>query len=402
MKELKGIQAEIYNYVVEHPGISPKELARVLGKSRGIITKAIHRIRQKGYYIIFKDGGYYAADMNDIDMEEQRIIEETKMRNRELAEKRLLEKLKKEKARTLQIMEWLEEIITPINPDTIERFVLPEIKPRDRRSEEVMVAVIGDVHVGRKTPSYDVDTFIKRLEIYKHSLLKILSLHRNLYPINRLEIMFVGDIIDNTQIFPGQPWESDAETILQLEIAYKEFARMIMEIEPNFEEININCVPGNHGRISWTESKHTNWDMVFYKMIEIALKQYDAIHFHYPDNDQKNYLIREVMGHKFLITHGNDIKQYYNLPFYGMTRHAMRWQGAIDKDIEYVIFGHFHSINMGWDINDIHIMVNGTFISDDQWAIEKLGLKSSTKQLLFGVSRKRGITWRYGLDLMEV
>ncbi len=41
-----------------------------------------------------------------------------------------------------------------------------------------------------------------------------------------------------------------------------------------------------------------------------------------------------------------------------------------------------------------------TLVSNDEWALKKLGISSHPSQNIFGVHRERGMTWRYPLDVM--
>jgi len=49
--------------------------------------------------------------------------------------------------------------------------------------------------------------------------------------------------------------------------------------------------------------------------------------------------------------------------------------------------------------NDIRILMNGTFLTDDDFSQKRLGLKSATKFWCFGVSEERPITWSYLIDV---
>lgn len=69
----------------------------------------------------------------------------------------------------------------------------------------------------------------------------------------------------------------------------------------------------------------------------------------------------------------------------------MRWQGSIG-DFDYLCMGHFHNATM-LDWNGKTIFVNGTFLSDDEWTMQRLGLSSSLCQLLLGVHPKRGVSF---------
>ena len=76
-----------------------------------------------------------------------------------------------------------------------------------------------------------------------------------------------------------------------------------------------------------------------------------------------------------MLAHGDQIPMYLNIPAYGITQRLMRWQGSVG-DFDVLILGHFHNfVQMDW--NDKQFFVNGTFVTDDAWVQQKLGLKGS-------------------------
>lgn len=77
----------------------------------------------------------------------------------------------------------------------------------------------------------------------------------------------------------------------------------------------------------------------------------------------------------------------------------MRWAGSLPgKRFNVMCSAHFHvSFFVQW--NDIELIGNGCFVSDDGWVTENLGMSSSVDQVCFGIHPKRGITFRYKIDL---
>jgi hypothetical protein len=84
-----------------------------------------------------------------------------------------------------------------------------------------------------------------------------------------------------------------------------------------------------------------------------------------------------------------------------MTRQAQRWCNAYRDKIElnYFLFSHFHSLSCGQRFNDIEIFVNGSFVTDDEYAERSMGVCSYPEQLLIGIHSEHGISWRFNLHL---
>lgn len=76
--------------------------------------------------------------------------------------------------------------LPPIDPPTLSR-------REGEGQEEVAVLHLSDVHIGKKTPSYDPDEFGVRLGRLGTSLISIVEAHRQVRPVKRLIIVFGGD-----------------------------------------------------------------------------------------------------------------------------------------------------------------------------------------------------------------
>ena len=300
-----------------------------------------------------------------------------------------------EKIKTLN-----DVVLSAIRDLDISSFRTPDFHPdvgRDQVPEEVFNACLSDVHAGRKTISYNEEVFLQRLGTWEEALYSILELHRNYAPIKRLNIIIPGDIVDGEEIYRGHGYEVEYGVLEQALLVSKEISGVIQRCSEKFEQVDVLVAPGNHGRGQWKGAARTNWDSVAYILMDALLKQNERVTFYYP-NKTKSILLHDIMGHGFLITHGNQVKMWNQLPWYGLTNKAMRWLGSIGK-FKYMLTGHFHTSCMGINWNDIQIMANGTFLTDDDWSIEEIGLKGTCSQLFFGVNQKYGKSWSYEIFL---
>ncbi|HQO13583.1 MAG TPA: hypothetical protein PK741_10910 [Petrotogaceae bacterium] len=304
--------------------------------------------------------------------------------------------------------ELFSDRIADIVRDAVES--LPSIKPPEPhvpdtdKKEESVLLYISDVHIGKKTKSYNPRVFVKRLNTLKENVFDIVDIHRSVRSINKLYIAFGGDLIDAESVYPAQAVEHISIPIIDqiFTVGLPEFTKFLLDCSAYFPEIECHCVRGNHGKqnaAKWTSSKSTNWDFVFYKALEAATKGQDSIKWIIPVKDWKDTF--KIYNEGFLITHGDMIKRYYSSPFYGMTRQAERWANAYrDKmKLTHFMFGHFHSLDTGMRHNRLRIYVNGSFVTDDPFAEENIGTASVPEQLVLGVHPTKGVTWRYGLNL---
>jgi len=265
---------------------------------------------------------------------------------------------------------------------------------------EECVLLISDVHIGRTTSSYDANIFRARLRNLRDNLLTVKQVINRSYKLPVLNIFFLGDIIDGENVYPSQPYKQDLDADDAMDIAVNEFSNFILALfgegRGRFRKIRIWTIEGNHGRVGRRNSEKTNYDRIFYKRLADRFESSSKVEVHLSRNW---YNYAEIMGHGYLLFHGDAIYTYMNIPFYGIVQRAMRLRvGGLKENFNVVCMGHFHTIGMlYW--NDIRILMNGTFLTDDDFSQKRLGLKSATKFWFFGVSEERPITWSYLIDV---
>lgn len=326
---------------------------------------------------------------------------------------RELRRLKAEKSSAWRLIKQYEGELDLVQRilSTVDNAVakMPEVEPpppivyEKSAHEEVVVLLMSDVHVGKKTKSYNPKVFVQRLGNLEHNMMSIVTAQRSIRPIRKLVLVMNGDFIDAEAVYPSQAVDHISIPIIDqiYSVGLPEFMKFFLFLLANFDEVEVYAQRGNHGRqnaAKWSSSKSTNWDFVFYKSLEGALADQPRIKWHIDTKDWKQTF--RIINEGFLATHGDMIKSYYNLPFYGMTRQAMRWANAYRDQIKlnHFLFGHFHSAAV-LRFNDVMIYLNGSFVTDDPYAEEHIGVASHPEQLLFAVHPKFGVTWHYKLKI---
>jgi predicted phosphodiesterase len=290
------------------------------------------------------------------------------------------------------VVDCLREAIDPIADFRMPADIRGEEKGGD---EEAAVLLISDAQIGKVTPSYDSATFAERMELLTDKTIKIANIHRSDHPVNNLHCFWLGDMPDGQLIYPTQAYHTDANAVNQIfrhgmPVCVDSMARFAS----NFRTVTNKCVRGNHGRTGKFAEETSNWDLVFYEAMKLATRQVPNVSW---DITEDWKLLTEVMGWKFLLNHGHTIRMQLNIPHYGITTRGMRWQGSVGR-YDYLCLGHFHTSSM-MDWNEWELFLNGTFVSDDDFTEENLGLVSSTRQILFFVHPEQGVTARYKLQL---
>ena len=251
-----------------------------------------------------------------------------------------------------------------------------------------VVVLFSDWHIGKMTDDYDLKEFVKRLEVLEDEILESKSELNKSGRIHDLHVMFLGDIVDGEGIFYSQGYEAEMPVEEQVEFALKHIEPMLRRLSKRFRNVHVYGIYGNHARANGLSISH--WDRVLYRRLEDRLG--NEIDFHIGDWKY----VANVNGMKFLLIHGDGIRMYSNIPLYGIIQRAMRFKSA-GIDFDALVLGHFHtSFDMQW--NDIRIIGNGTFVSSDEWALRRMGLKSDTSQTMLVIEDGK-ITWVKRIDL---
>ena len=179
-------------------------------------------------------------------------------------------------------------------------------------------------------------------------------------------------------------------------------ALMYRDFAPYFESVNVVYVPGNHGRRSNKKNHHgahDNWDYLVAKTAELYCTDLDNVYFTIPDSFSINL---DINGIGFCIFHGDDIRSNLGIPWYGLERRQRRIM-ALNRlqsgpPVRYYCCGHFHRPGSSAEL-DGELMMNGPWVATDAYAYNALAAWSEPTQLLHGVDKKRGITWRLPIKL---
>ena len=285
---------------------------------------------------------------------------------------------------------------------------LPPWKPPKQKykfTKQSMVLLLSDTQIGEKfieedtgLYSYNLDIFKKRLEYLFKKTVLITDMHRSSVPIDDIHILTLGDIIENESIYKGQGGYIEEGVLDQFFHAIEYISNFFRSIAGHFKTVYVPCIQGNHGRINDTSRWYTNWDYLLYRFLESHLRDIPNIQFIIP---KAWWMVHQVEGWKFYMTHGNTIPRYMSIPWYGLER----MDGRITKmlqakkiDYDYLVFGHHHNA-FDWDSSHGERICNGSFNCGNVFAAKELALSTRPTQMLFGVHPHIGITFRYKIRL---
>lgn len=294
------------------------------------------------------------------------------------------------------------------------RLILPPA-PQALGKGTLMVPVVhvSDTQLGKVTNDYDSTVGAKRIRLLAKKVVELIQIQRQHHKIDEIQLYLGGDMVEGeTGNYPSQPFDVDCSVIRQaMKHAPDIFEAFVMYLLEHVKKVNIKCVRGNHGRgASRHAVRHTetNWDTVFYWVLHDRLIGSDLnprkamrnrVTFEIPEGDQF-WVIDRVLGWGNLMVHGDQIRGWAGIPYYGITKKANGWSDAMPKDWDNLFFGHFHTYASG-TLNYRRWFCNGTTESSNSYALEELGAAGLPSQRVVFMTEKYGISSDHQVYLTE-
>ena len=229
--------------------------------------------------------------------------------------------------------------------------------PKDPRSKRGEVALLHstDWQLGKQTLTYNTKECERLVKQSVDKVIKIANIQRADHPVKECVVMFGGDIIENTTIFPSQPYEVDSDVMAQFVAASRIMIDIVRTLLANFDKVTVVCEPGNHGRVGKLGElpKDVNWDKLTYMFAGQALKDEKRLTWQMSKEDIQRVTIG---NYKALLIHGDEIRWGTAST---IVRFADRWKSGA-----YKFFDEVDQITKGFDFRDLYI---GHFHQHQSW-----------------------------------
>lgn len=278
---------------------------------------------------------------------------------------------------------------------------------RSKFDPEDVGLLFSDAQVGTGFKSRDVSglgpynfkVFCDRLNRMTESVLSIRERHSKAYNLQCLHIFMLGDIVEGEDIFTGQGFYLDLTAFEQIIKGCRAITESIWKLAHVFPRIRVYCVPGNHGRPQQKKGKNaylSNWDTILYEFLKRDLSKSKAIEVF---NSNSAVLAAKIQNHIFVASHGDEVKSYMSVPFYGLERLVYK-RISLFNNLDYYLCAHHHRM-ANFDVNFSEALMNGSFPGWSDLSVNKMSSASLPSQTLFGIHPRKGITFRYKLRLEE-
>jgi len=284
-----------------------------------------------------------------------------------------------------------------------ELIVPPAPKGVGKGVTQVAIAHISDTQLGKRTMSYDASVGARRIHKFAQTVVEITEVKRSGSKIEDLRLYLGGDMVEGEYgNYPSQPYDVHSSVIRQAMRETPDIIEgMIYYLLNYFKRIHVVGVPGNHGRgASFKQTRHleTNWDRVFYWLLRDRIigsdlkpdkKMRKRVTFDVPGGDQF-WAMDRVWKWGNLIVHGDQIRGWAGIPYYGVQKKTHGWADTMPADWDNLLFGHFHTYASG-TINYRRWFCNGTTESSNTYALEALAAAGHPCQRLLFMTEKNGV-----------
>jgi len=345
-------------------------------------------------------------------LEDPKKLDEMVLRDKERAKQQmLLRQIRKKYDRLLKDTIIQEEILELCRAEIValpKVTIPPKKKIKKGITKEECILLLGDLHIGEVVSfeemggfgSYDTDVFSARMEKLFDKTIDLVSTKMQGYSIEKINVIGLGDFV--TGIIHEELIETASDSVIEWTLGGAlVVSQFLIDLSRHFKQVEFTGVVGNHGRMNKKprfKHRYINWDYLLYQIVSLMCAQQKNIKFDLP---KCFFTLKEIAGHNNLILHGDNIKMYKSIPWYGIERTINELSQLLSAQnimFQNVFLGHFHNQGM---LNKVtgEIILNGSVIGGNEYSLGRLFRSSDPMQLLMGINPKYGITWRFPINL---
>lgn len=278
-------------------------------------------------------------------------------------------------------------------------------KTKENLKPETWVLLLSDSQFGLDFKSnevggmseYSPEIFKERLQFLAERIVRIKDYHPN--PPTELVIPMLGDMVDGSVLRGNHPGAVRFGVVKQTIEVVELLTEFLIFLSRHFSNIKCFGVYGNHGRLTRKPndaSPADNFDLLTYHIIKERIRGIDNISMEYAE---AQHMIVQIADHKFWLEHGETVRSWMGIPFYGAKREKASIQelmGLFGEKIDYVLLGHHHQV-----AKFANIYLNGSFTGGDTYSIGRLRAMGIPSQVLLSVNHKYGVVWDREIKLVE-
>jgi predicted phosphodiesterase len=253
-------------------------------------------------------------------------------------------------------------------------------KHDDAKRNMTKELLISDVHVGKRTETFDLAVCEDRLNQVVKATLDDIERDSKTYNVERLVVAMLGDLIENFEMHgleSARGCEFGNAEQVEKAIALL-FHCLLVPLAETGIPITAVGIAGNHDRTEPARSHHdvgkTYLTWVIYSTLELLCKaaKINNIEFKIPYGP---YHVESIYGNNVLYEHGDLVRR---LERERLERQLSRRQTQVGKVLHFMRIGHFHEPTV---FGQGRVIVNGSVPGQDSFA-DSLGFDSQAVQML--------------------
>ena len=253
---------------------------------------------------------------------------------------------------------------------------------------------IGEVIQASETEGFGEFNFAiaeRRVKDLVESFLGWVDMHRRAgYNVRTLHVFSEADLVSGNIHYELEVTNEFPVTVAAVKAGML-LSWAISQLAPHFDEVVVwEMSADNHGRLTRkSQSKQgatNNYSYVAHTVCNETLRDHKNVDIRMGEGVK---LLADVLGKKFLISHGHHIISSLGTPYYGLerdrAREAVKRQNT-DKTFDYISVGHFHvpAIISG------NILINGSLTGTTEFD-HMLGRHALPSQVSFMVHPTHGL-----------
>lgn len=263
-----------------------------------------------------------------------------------------------------------------------------DIRPR---GAEWAVLHCSDWQVGKRTSSYDSKVAARRITQLAGVAVQFAEIERADHPVPNIAVLLGGDMVEGTNIFPGQVWEIDSTLYAQLFHTAEIVTALLVTMLEHFDRVEVWEEAGNHGRLGKKGEYDAgdNIDRMLYRIVQDKLSHEPRLKWHHSDSW---YQIVEIGNYRALLVHGDEVKSFGGqTPAFGIIKKVNAWSTGVLPPFTDCFMGHFHQPLVLPIANGRgRTFVNPSIESDSVYAKEFMAATGTPGQRLVFVTPRKG------------
>jgi hypothetical protein len=246
--------------------------------------------------------------------------------------------------------------------------------------------------------TYSTSIFQERLARWYEAVTESLLDYSTSHAISELVIALGGDLVEGADIFAGQAWQLEvdpAKQTVELSVYLAETLGNLIafcKTEIGVKKVMVACVPGNHGKVGGKKAgaipATMSWDWLCAEFLKLRLSGHPIDVFAI---ESGGALLFKSMSHLFLLIHGQEVRGWGGIPFYGFTRfdgRAIRMTGEI---FDYCLSGHIHQPAVIPNGSGGEYIISGDWVGANNLSGQIVAASRPQQRLIF-VSEKWGLS----------